>query len=677
MKIRSLVCIVTALLATQLLVRGASPGLDAFEQNQKLGRGVNILGYDPIWRSRDKARFQAGYFKLLKDAGFTSVRINLQPFSLMDGDKLPESWFATLDWALAECQKQGLQAIIDFHEYNRLGEDPAGNKAKFLAFWRQVSERYQNAPDSVLFEILNEPNKKLTPELWNEYLAEALAIIREKNPTRNVIVGPAFWNSIEHLAELRLPAADRHLIVTVHYYSPMEFTHQGAAWAGRKDKVGIEWLGDEQDRQRIKKDFDKAQNWAKENNRPIFLGEFGAYDKAPMESRVRYVNGVARAAEQRGWSWAYWQFDSDFILYDVTRGAWVEPIKTALFATNAPAASTRWTDARELTVEGKGWTNTAAFYDRLPAKAEGKAPAAVWDLSRQSAGISIRFTTDASSIAVRWVLTSPGLAMPHMAATGVSGVDLYTRTAAGAWRWLAVGKPAHQTNDMILVKNLPPGKRDYVLYLPLYNGVKSLEIGVPDNATLAPLVESKRSGLRPVVFYGTSILQGGCASRPGMVHTAILERKLGVPIVNLGFSGSGKMEPAMGELLAELDPSVYVLDCLPNMTAEMVTERVEPFVQTLRKAHPKTPIVLVEDRRYPDGFLLAGKKQANDDNHAALRAAYERLKKAGVKNLTYVPGDNLLGEDGEDTVDGSHPTDLGFARQAEVFAKALKPLLPK
>ena len=133
----------------------------------------------------------------------------------------------------------------------------------------------------------------------------------------------------------------------------------------------------------------------------------------------------------------------------------------------------------------------------------------------------------------------------------------------------------------------------------------------------------------------------------------------------------------MAELLAELDPSVYVLDCLPNMNAAQVTERVEPFVRTLRQAHPRTPVVLVEDRRFSNDFLVAPRRKGNDENHAALRAAFARLKKAGVKNLYYIPGDPLLGNDGEGTVDGSHPTDLGFLRQADAFAKVLAPLLRK
>ena len=321
------------LMLTAPISRAQPATTDAFEQNRKLGRGVNIIGYDPIWRSREQARFQVKHFRLLKEAGFNSVRINLQPFRQMNAANdyaLSAPWLEVLDWAVREAQAQGLRVILDLHEFTSLGNDPDANKAKYLAFWRQLSAHCQGAPESVLFEVLNEPNHKLTPELWNKYLAEGLAIIREKNPNRTVIVGPAFWNSIDHLAELELPATDRHLIVTVHYYTPMDFTHQGAAWAGRKDKLGVDWLGTEKEFAVLKGDFDKAANWAKQHDRPLFLGEFGAYDKAPMESRARYVGSVARAAEQRGWSWAYWQFDSDFILYDIGRDAWVEPIRRAL-----------------------------------------------------------------------------------------------------------------------------------------------------------------------------------------------------------------------------------------------------------------------------------------------------------------------------------------------------------
>jgi len=334
-----------------------------------------------------------------------------------------------------------------------------------------------------------------------------------------------------------------------------------------------------------------------------------------------------------------------------------------------------WVDIREFGIEGRGWSHTKAFYDRLPAKAEEQVRPPVWNLSHDSSGMLIRFVTDASSIRARWALTSANLAMPHMAATGVSGLDLYVRTPSGRWHWLAVGMPRSQTNSATLVSGLPPGEREYLLYLPLYNGISFVELGFPRAAAWRKPGPWGSGQRKPIVFYGTSILQGGCASRPGMVHSAILGRRFNWPTINLGFSGNGKMEPALADLLSELDPAVYVLDCLPNMTAKEVTERVEPFVHRLRQAHARTPILLVEDRTYANAFLLGNRRQHNESSRAALQNAYRHLKRAGIKDLYYLKGENLLGADGEATVDGSHPTDLGFTRQADAFAKVLGRLL--
>jgi endoglucanase len=307
--------------------------VDAFTQCRKLGRGVNILGYDRIWRSPDQARFKAEYFAKLKEAGFDTVRINLHPFRHMDREKnweLSPSWWATLDWALTHAQAAGLMVILDMHEFNAIGRDPASSKPQFLAFWRQLSERLEGADSDVIFEILNEPSQALTPEMWNAWMQEVLEIIREKHPLRTVIIGPASYNSIDKLPKLQLPEDDRNIIVTVHYYQPFEFTHQGAPWVNRQDQVGIEWLGTEQDRAAIASDFDRADAWAQEQKRPLFLGEFGAYDKAAMDSRTRYLQAITRAAEERDWAWAYWQFDSDFLLYDVDQDQWVQPVLNAL-----------------------------------------------------------------------------------------------------------------------------------------------------------------------------------------------------------------------------------------------------------------------------------------------------------------------------------------------------------
>lgn len=308
--------------------------LDRFVQNQRLGRGVNIVGYDPIWKSHSDARMQARHFQRIHEAGFNHVRINLHPFLFM-GDapfyEIQTTWLETLDWMVAQCQKNGLLAILDLHEFTAMADDPIGLKPKFLAVWQQLSVRYQSADENVLFEVLNEPNTRITPELWNEYLEEPLSIIRATNPTRTLIIGPAFWNGIDFLHKLKLPEDDPHIIVTVHYYHPMDFTHQGAYWSPEHcDKSEIRWQGSEDELKRLRRDFDGVNIWAKEHNCPIYLGEFGAYDKANMHSRACYTNAVAREAEQLGWSWGYWQFDSDFVVYDMNQDCWVEPILNAL-----------------------------------------------------------------------------------------------------------------------------------------------------------------------------------------------------------------------------------------------------------------------------------------------------------------------------------------------------------
>ncbi len=311
----------------------AGEGVDPFVQVKRLGRGVNVLGYDPIWRDFHKARFKERHFKLIHDAGFQSVRINLhalQRLKAANGYKLDETWLKTLDWAVQGALSNHLMVILDLHNYNDVAKDPQKYKPRFLAYWKQMAEHFKDAPDTVLFEVLNEPNGKLTPELWSEFLGEVLPIIRATNPTRTLVIGPPHWNGIDHLDELVLPEDDRNIIVTVHYYEPMRFTHQGAPWEKEAAHLsGVTW-GSAEEKARVEQDFARVQDWSLKHRRPILLGEFGAYDKAPMESRVRYVECVARTAESLGWAWTYWQFDADFILYDIDKDRWVEPILKAL-----------------------------------------------------------------------------------------------------------------------------------------------------------------------------------------------------------------------------------------------------------------------------------------------------------------------------------------------------------
>ena len=349
-----------------------------------------------------------------------------------------------------------------------------------------------------------------------------------------------------------------------------------------------------------------------------------------------------------------------------------------LFSNSVLAQDITWTDIRTLGVEGRGFEKTKSFFDRLPAAAETLVRKPVWSLSEDSAGMSVRFVTSATTIHARWTLRRSRLAMPHMAATGVSGVDLYVRDGKGRWRWLACGFPTKTpTNSVKLISGIPAGRREYMLYLPLYNGVTSVELGVLDGASIARAPSRPDSHRKPILFYGTSITHGACASRPGMTHPAMLGRRYDRPVINLGFSGNGRMEIELAVLLSQVDPAVYVLDCLPNMRAEEVTERVGPFVRRLRKTRPKTPIVLVEDRTYANSFLVTSKQKRNDSSRKALAEEYRKLKSDGVTGLHYLPGADLLGDDGEGTVDSSHPNDLGFMRQARAFAKVLGPLFER
>lgn len=337
---------------------------------------------------------------------------------------------------------------------------------------------------------------------------------------------------------------------------------------------------------------------------------------------------------------------------------------------------TAWFDVTKWGVEGRGWSDVEQYFDRFPKKAHGVVRDPVWNLSRHSAGMLVRFETDAPTIRARYTLRSASLALPHMPATGVSGVDLYARDEKGIDRWLAVSMPNAQKVDAGLASGVDAraGGRLYTLYLPLYNGLETLEIGVSTNAQFRPVAPRTE---KPLVMYGTSILHGACASRPGIAFTSILGRRFNRPVINLGFSGNGQMEPEVGALLAELDPVAYAIDCLPNMSPEMVASRAEPLARQLRAAHPDTPILLVEDRTFTNAEFYQGMREAHTKRRAALRGAYDNLVKSGVRNLHYMRGEDQLGSDGEAATDGSHPNDLGMVRYADAYEKALRRILPK
>lgn len=327
-------------------------------------------------------------------------------------------------------------------------------------------------------------------------------------------------------------------------------------------------------------------------------------------------------------------------------------------------------------VHGQGWAELRSGYNRLPDRAEGIVRSPVWALSRNSAGLSLVFRSNSENIIVRYAVKG-GLNMFHMPSTGVSGVDMYATDKDGMKRWCAADfTPTFRDTITYRYSGLTylpegPGFFEYHLYFPLYNTVDWMEIGVDEGAWLDFQEETRRN---PIVIYGTSITQGACASRPGMAWTNIVERELALPVVNLGFSGNGRMEPEMFSLLSEIDAGMYIVDCLPNNNnpSDAVTEKVLYGVRLLRKSHT-CPILLVEHSGYSHELSNASAGGYRNTNKR-LRAAYDQLTAEGVESLYYMTTEEIgMGMDG--MVEGRHPNDLGMRRHADGFEKKILEIL--
>jgi len=333
-------------------------------------------------------------------------------------------------------------------------------------------------------------------------------------------------------------------------------------------------------------------------------------------------------------------------------------------------------------IEGQAWPDKIkSGYDRLPARAEKLVREQVWNLSTQSAGLMIRFRANSSEIKIRYQVGGK-LALPHMPSTGVSGVDLYAISNDGEWRWCAA-KYAFGDTITYNFKNLEPVDqnhklgREYRLFLPLYNNVKWLEIGVPEGTRFEALPVRPD---KPVVVYGTSIAQGACASRPGMTWTSILSRKLDDPLINLGFSGNGRLEKEVVDMISEIDAKIFVLDCLPNLVASVnigldeVKSRILNTVHSLRQKHSSTPILLAEHDGYTDEAINPVSRKNYQEVNAVMKEAFAQLKSEGIKEIYLIPKEDFQ-QDIETTVDGTHPTDLGMMRYADAYERHIRTIL--
>lgn len=333
----------TILLFWGLATLSLSQSSSAFEINQRLGRGINMgnafeAPSEEAWGNPWKPE----YFEIMAELGFQHVRLPVRwepeersmseaPYTI-SADFL-ERIKAVVDKALAE----GLMIIINMHHHEALYADPEGEKARFLAQWAQIAEYFKNYPDDLLFEVLNEPHGSLTPQLWNTYFAEALEVIRQNNPDRTVLMGLANYGGLAGLPDLQLPDDD-NLILTVHYYNPFQFTHQGAEWAGEEAQnwLGTQWFDTEAERETVRNEFQPLLNFSQTHNIPVHIGEFGAYSKADMASRARWTTFLARWFEQQGFSWAYWEFSAGFGIYNPDTEEFYQPLVDALLNNTMP-----------------------------------------------------------------------------------------------------------------------------------------------------------------------------------------------------------------------------------------------------------------------------------------------------------------------------------------------------
>ncbi|MBH5385759.1 glycoside hydrolase family 5 protein [Bradyrhizobium diversitatis] len=310
--------------------RADAAGQGTAPSPSKLGRGINILGYDGIWEGGRNAPFRLDNLTAIRRAGFSHVRINFFGFKFMGpGNLLDETVLRRLDAVIEEVLARKLIPILDEHDTHVCQRDVSECTGKLKAFWTQIAARYAGKYPKLVFEVLNEPGGQMTSTAWNALLNECLGIIRATNPTRTVIA--AVLNVDEMPVEdLSLPSDDRNLIVTFHYYAPLRFTHQGAPWSETFSRVGpLDW-GTPEDEAKARADFEKMRIWSEREKRPIYLGEFGVYEAAPAEARTRYLSFMARHAERLGWAWAYWQFDHDFAAFDSARQTWKPEILRAL-----------------------------------------------------------------------------------------------------------------------------------------------------------------------------------------------------------------------------------------------------------------------------------------------------------------------------------------------------------
>jgi len=309
-------------------------------------------------------------------------------------------------------------------------------------------------------------------------------------------------------------------------------------------------------------------------------------------------------------------------------------------------------------------------FQRLPQKYKKTVREEVWDLSENSAGVSILFSSDTVNLSVKWSVKH-NLRMNHMTDAGIKGIDLYTKRNNN-WYYTNTCLPNGKENEQILFEDIEKKNREYCLNLPLYDTLIDMQIGLDDDSILENITFQNK----PLVFYGTSITQGGCASRPGLVHTNIISRELGHECINLGFSGNGHLENSIGNIMSDIDASFYVVECMYNVDKKMINQKTRPLIKAIR-ANPQsknTPIVFMEQVVIDMGHLNTEFISSVMEKNEELNKQIQESIHGGERDLFIIKHTGAINEDSEATVDGIHFNDLGFQRYADHFLKNVKEL---
>jgi aryl-phospho-beta-D-glucosidase BglC (GH1 family) len=289
--------------------------------------------------------WKSGYFKQIAELGFRHVRIPVrwepsnrsltqQPYTIYP------QFLQRIQQVVDEGLSTQLMVIINMHHHEALNADPVGQRERFLQQWRQIAEHFRDYPSSLVYELLNEPHNNLTPETWNSLLAEGIRQVRQVSPTRTVLIGPAEWGGLSGLPKLAIPD-DSNIILTLHYYDPFQFTHQGAEWLGADSQrwLGTRWMDLDTEREVIRQQFQAVLNARATHGIPVHVGEFGAYSRADMQSRVCWTRFLARYFDEQEFSWSYWEFSSSFGIYDPQSGELRQPLVNALLHDPLPNAT--------------------------------------------------------------------------------------------------------------------------------------------------------------------------------------------------------------------------------------------------------------------------------------------------------------------------------------------------